>query len=69
VEVHMKKILMITLLSVMLASSAFSISLVEKLLLPEFTDDLATVSYKLVESSDDLLIVEINGVTYIYKLK
>jgi len=65
----MKKILMITLLSVMLASSAFSISLVEKLLLPEFTDDLATVSYKLVESSDDLLIVEINGVTYIYKLK
>lgn len=60
---------MITLLSVMLASSAFSISLVEKLLLPEFTGDLATVSYKIIESSDDLLIVEINGVTYIYKLK
>lgn len=65
----MKKIAMLALLSLMLISSVFSISELEKLLLPEFTGDISIVSYKVIESNDDVWIVEIDGVTYIYKLK
>jgi len=65
----MKKLTLIALLSIMLSSSAFCISALEKLFIPVFTGDLATVSYRVVESTNDDLIVIIDGVTYVYKLK
>ena len=65
----MKKFAMLALLSMMLISSVFSMSVFEKSILPVFTGDISTVSYKIIESNDDVWIVEIDGVTYIYKLK
>jgi len=65
----MKKIAMTILVSLMLLGSLFSMTVLEKMLLPEFKGDISTVSYKLIESSDDVWVIEIDGVTYIYKLK
>lgn len=64
----MKKTIIILIMSIMLLSSAFSLSLLEKMLLPEYKGDLSSVNYKLIESSDDVWIIEIDGVTYIYRI-
>jgi hypothetical protein len=69
VEVPMKKLVLIALLSIMLTSSVFCISALEKLLLPEFKGDITTVDYKVVENTPEDLIVIIDGVTYVYKIK
>lgn len=64
----MKKLLAILILSVILISSSFSITILEKLLLPEYKGDLITGTYKVIENNGDVWIIEINGVTYIYKM-
>jgi len=63
----MKKLLLTLILSVMLLTSVFSLTIWEKLMLPEYMGDISKVDYKIIESSDDVWIVEIDGVTYIYK--
>ncbi len=65
----MKKLFLATVMSTMLLSSMFSISLLEKLLLPEFKGDISQVAYKVVDNNDDEMVIEVSGVTYIYKLK
>jgi NAD kinase len=55
-------------MSVMLLTSIFSISLLEKMLLPVFKGDLSTVDYKVIDNSDSEMVIVIDGVTYIYKL-
>lgn len=65
----MKKFALIVLLSMMLFSSVFSMTLLEKLLLPEFKGDISTTTYKIIDKTEDIWVIEIDGVTYIYKLK
>jgi len=63
----MKKIVITVILSLILINVCFSLTLMEKLLLPEFHGDLATVEHRVIEYSDDVIIVEIDGVVYLIK--
>lgn len=63
----MKKIVITLILSLILINVCFSLTLAEKLLLPEFHGDITTVPHRVIEYSDDLIIVEIDGVVYILK--
>jgi hypothetical protein len=65
----MKKLFLILALSFTLVNACFSITWLEKLLLPEFTGDLSSTSIKVVETSDNTTVIEINGVYYIVKSK
>jgi hypothetical protein len=65
----MKKLFLTAILSLVLLSSIFSITALEKLLLPEFKGDLSKVEYKIVEYSDDVMVIIVDGVAYILKLK
>jgi hypothetical protein len=64
----MKKIVLMLILSLMLVNVCFSLTWVEKLLLPEFSGDLATTPHKVVEEAETVTIVEIDGVLYIIKV-
>jgi hypothetical protein len=66
-EVKMKKILLVLVLSFALINACFSITWIEKLLLPEFHGDLSNVPHKVIEDSSDVIVVEIDGVLYIVK--
>jgi hypothetical protein len=63
----MKKIVLTLVLFLAMINFCFSITWWEKLLLPEFKGDLTTVDYKVVDSSDQEYVIEINGVLYILK--
>lgn len=63
----MKKIIIVLTLILMSVNVCFSITLAEKLLLPEFTGDLSTIPFKVIEETNDSTIVEINGIVYIIK--
>ena len=65
----MKKMFLVTLMVASVLASAFGLSDLEKNLLPEFKGDLSTVSYKVVEDSGNRIVIEINGVLYVYKNK
>lgn len=67
----MKKLIITASMSLMLLSSVFSLSFkdIEKIFLPEYKGDLKDVEYKVIADSETDLIIEIEGVTYIYKLK
>ncbi len=63
----MKKIAIALILSLILANVCFSLTTAEKLLLPEFTGNIDTVPHRVIESSDDVIIVEVNGIVYLIK--
>ena len=65
----MKKLTLVAALSIMLSSSVFAITALEKLFLPEFKEDLSTVSYKVVETTSDDVVINIDGKLYIIKNK
>lgn len=66
-EVKMKKTIVAIILSLVLTNVCFSLTWVEKLLLPEFHGDLATVEHRVIEYSEECIIVEIDGVVYVIK--
>jgi len=61
----MKKLVITVILSLILINVCFSLTWAEKLLLPEFHGDLATVEHRVIEYSDDVIVVEIDGVVYL----
>lgn len=63
----MKKTIITIILSLILINVCFSLTEIEKLLLPEFHGDLTAVTYRVIEYSDDVIIVEIDGVVYLIK--
>lgn len=63
----MKKLIVTLFLALMLFNVCFSFTALEKLLLPEFKGDLSSVDYKIVDSTDQDLVIEIDGVYYIVK--
>ena len=63
----MKKIAIALILSLILTNVCFSLTTAEKLLLPEFTGNIDTVPHRVIESSDDVIIVEVNGIVYLIK--
>lgn len=65
----MKKLFLAAVMSSMLLTSVFAVTVLERLTLPKYTDDLSKVSYKLIESSDDVWVIEVNGVTYLVDIK
>ena len=65
----MKKLFCMILLGIALTSAAWSVSIFDKLMLPEYTGKLIEGTYKIIDSSDDVMIIEFNGVTYIVRLK
>jgi hypothetical protein len=65
----MKKLFITLILSVVVLTSLFSITDLEKMLLPEFKGDLSTVSYKIIEKDQDVMVVVIDGIAYLVKLK
>jgi hypothetical protein len=70
-EVTVKKVLAMLALVALFTSAAFSYTYTEKEkdLLPVYKEDINKVEYKIIASSDTDIIVEINGVIYVYKLK
>lgn len=63
----MKKIVITVILSLILINVCFSLTWLEKLLLPEFHGDLATVEHRVIEYSEDVIVVEVDGVVYLIK--
>jgi hypothetical protein len=69
VEDPMKKLVLAAMMSTMLLGSIFSMSILDTFLYQEFKDDLSKVSFKVIDKNDNAMLIIIDGVTYIYKIK
>jgi hypothetical protein len=65
----MKKYFVVLAFLLTIFSACFSLNWTEKLLAPEFTGELSNPSIRVVEKSDDVTYIEVDGIIYYIKSK